>query len=268
MPRVGNVDDTLRVKFYDKGLELSSKSRCKGASGRTTCPTEDVLRFEVSILRAAAIRDAIGDVLQVRPEGSLLPCLALCCEPAISARILGREVARLRLDEDTIMAAGQVESLADRVRFVVASLRIRQRALQGEGAEPLGRRRSLTPARLYDMAAVHMLACAYGPAEIAAITGKSRSAVDDIISDLHATGIAPNASDLGSAPRLLDHLCRLLAPHYVDVPFTRQWTPDSAFVDAPWADEVPVSSTPTIAPDAFADLIVGVPGIDNDGVAA
>jgi hypothetical protein len=218
----------LRVKFYCKGRELGSRRVRREAAEDLLSLAErarNVLRFEVSFLQVRGLRNlfALTD--------TRLPNFAVMCDPRVNAWILTREADRLRLLDDQ---DDKRVLFPARVRDVTTKLLEAQRELAAGGVT-LGRRKSLTPERLWDLAATFFLASGYRLDELSAITGRSMSALAELVTDLRTLGIPPDGSPGGTMGSAVAEVADRLKPHLLEMypPNLRDWR-SRALAEAPW----------------------------------
>jgi hypothetical protein len=144
----------LRVQLYAKAVELESRRRTTAEAERAELDAlvkhaQHVLRFEVTLLGARAIRD----LLWLR-DGSLPP-LQVMCDPVIAQWAITTQVDRLRLRECD--DAPSIANLADRSRQLRARLDHEFRCPSGR----LLRTKRLTRARMERLAIVYFLGCGH-----------------------------------------------------------------------------------------------------------
>jgi hypothetical protein len=224
--------DALRVQLYAKSLEIKSH-KADGESERNALEllaerAKHVLRYEVTFRKARAIRDLLG-------INAKMPTLAFMCDPLISAWVLTREAVRLRLDDD--YEGLKTTTFPGRVRDVGATLREAQTRMAA-GEELLPRRQSLTPKRVWDLAAAHFLLSAYTLDETAAMSGKSLSALREMEADLRSLGAPPDGTLVGSQRDAIAEFTDKLEPHTIKQypPDLSHWRNADAFVIPPWSD--------------------------------
>ena len=227
---------SLRVKFYAKGLEIQSH-RPKGAEEAELRQglserARRVLRFEVSFLEVRSLRAFLC------LENKSLPSLAFICDPRIGAWALTREAVRLRLGDD--YSTIKTTSVPERVRHVGAVLLERQAALAAsEGKLSVGRRKTITPGRLWDLAATHVLASGFTLDELVRMSGRSRSAMAELVAELRDLGIPPDLGAAGSVGAAVEEISDQLLPHLLSEfpPDLTNWRVRDAFVHPPWEEE-------------------------------
>lgn len=226
----------LRVKLYAKGLELRSRvrrARSDEAARELEHRAEEaerVLRLEVSFLQVRSLRGLLGW------DAPFLPTLSLMCDPLIDRWVITREADRLRLcdeqaDEDPrVFFPGRVRNVGTRLLQVQRDL--------ADGGCTMGRRKTLTPARLWDLAAAFFLLSGYKVHELASMSGRSPSALAEMQAELRELGIAPDASFSGTAAASVSEIMKGLRPYILwdGFPNFSHWKGRVGRVEAPWAE--------------------------------
>jgi len=268
-PRITTVEwasKTLSAKFYAKGIQLLTERRrsrnetTNAVIEELASQAENVLRFEVTMKQVKAVRGLFGTRPGTRTPmlGTMLPTVALMCDPRIDGWVLTREAIRSRLNE-------RYEGL-DRVTFpvhvrhVVGRLRTAQASLAA-GGRTLGRRGVLTPERVTRLFLTYVYASGFEVAEVADLLGLSVSSVRELVRELRELGIPPDGSPFATLGAAVRELAEQLDPHMLAniPPNLRDWNVRAAFVPGLW-DE-PVEEHDAVEDDPAED--VDVAGIDE-----
>jgi len=237
---------SLGSKFYAKGLELKHRAKNdddKRRLGGLIACAERAVRFEVSFRGVRALRDLFG------LSDTRLPNLAIVCDPHVARYALGREATRLRLyDAYSFCESHNYGAI---VRHVVATLRNAQARLAKGELNGIGRRKTLTDARLWDLCAAFFLFSGFTPNALSSWTGRSRASLDELRSELRQLGIPPDRSISGGLGEAATEVAELLR-QYVDFDFQNEkaWTTSTAAATAPWSSDVLASEVGITLDDA------------------
>lgn len=166
---------SLGAKFYAKGLELQHQVKNDGDTRQLNglvAAAKRIVRFEVSFRSVRSLRDLFG------LSDARLPNLALMCGPQVDRYALGREATRLRLYDS--YSISESKSYASIVRRVATVLREAQAQLESGDLDRLGRRRTLTADRIWDLGAAFFWLAGFGPGDLSSWTGRSRATLDEL----------------------------------------------------------------------------------------
>jgi hypothetical protein len=260
------------VKLYSKGLELSThRAKCdeeRALLNELVASASKTVRFEVSFRRVRALRDFIG----IRNDR--IPNLALMCDPRIDRYALGREAHRLRLYES--YTATESGCYASTVRHVAAVLQSAQARLANGDLGQVGRRKTLTEDRIWDLGAAFFWLSGFGAADLASWSGRSKATLAELRAELRELGIPPNESPTGGLGPSANELAGQLLP-FIDLehPDISDWRVSNGTACAPWASEVIEVDAATEPDNEDRDCTDGLtlsgepdPSIDFDSLLA
>jgi hypothetical protein len=110
-----------------------------------------------------------------------------------------------------------------------------------EGARVLGRRKTLTQARVWDLAAAYFLLSGYRLDEITKLSGRSPSALAELLAELREVGVPPDGSPGGTRGAALNEIAEAMAPYLLEQypPNLDHWRGAGKIrsVEAPWAHD-------------------------------
>jgi hypothetical protein len=240
------VSKSLGSKFYAKGIELRHRAKSeddKRKLGGLVAAAERVVRFEVSFRGVRALRGLFG------LSDTRLPNLAIVCDPQVDRYALGREATRLRLYDAYSFCESQ--SYGAIVRHVATILRNAQTRLANGELDHIGRRKTLTDARLWDLCAAFFLFSGFTPNALSLWTGRSRASLDELRSELRQLGIPPDRSTAGGLGEAATEVAKLLH-QYVDFEFQNEksWNTTTGTAPAPWSSDVLASEVGITLDDA------------------